>query len=377
MVRPLFLAALLTSACSPRERGPASLPPGDYKPRKEDDELPLPRDRAAELRNNAFARARVWHEPATPVPAVDFRANPPGPDSFPTDAEVVCKFLLKASGGQTPKFRCVLPTGEVIKVKYGRRNPEPFAEVAATRLLSALGFGADRMHRVARVRCFGCPPYPQAHFPWLDSFFSRQDRYIDIAPATVERPLPGKKVASPGADGWAFAELEHVDPAKGGAGRAAIDALRLMAVCLADWDNKAANQRLICLPRGEDPAGGCRMPFAFLQDVGATFGPLAVNLDAWRQLPIWADRATCRVSMKSLPYGGATFVDVDVTEGGRKLLASQMTQLRDAQVRDLFDAAGFAQYARGPDSNRDLDGWVGAFKAKVAEVAARPPCPIP
>ena len=103
MVRPLFLAALLTSACSPRERGPASLPPGDYKPRKEDDELPLPRDRAAELRNNAFARARVWHEPATPVPAVDFRANPPGPDSFPTDAEVVCKFLLKASGGQTPK----------------------------------------------------------------------------------------------------------------------------------------------------------------------------------------------------------------------------------------------------------------------------------
>jgi hypothetical protein len=377
MVRPLFLAALLTSACSPRERGPASPGPVDYEPGKEDDVLPLPRDRVAGLRNDAFAHARVWREPETPVGEADFRANPPGPGSFPTDAEVVCKFLLRPSVGQTPKFRCVLPTGEVVKVKYGRRNPEPVAEVAATRLLSALGFGADHMYRVARVRCFGCPPYPQARFPWLDSFFSGDDRYVDIAPATVERPFPGRKIAAPGADGWAFNDLEHLDPAEGGASRAEVDALRLMAVFLADWDNKARNQRLVCLPGGEDPAGGCRVSFAYLQDVGATFGPVAVNLETWRQVPMWADRATCRVSMKSLPYHGATFVDVDVTEGGRRLLASQMTQLRDAQVRDLFAAAGFAQYTRGPDSNRDLDGWVGAFKAKVAEVADRPPCPTP
>ncbi len=361
MVRPLFLAALLSSACSPRERGGSG----------------LPSDRAAELRNDAFARARVWREPAIPVPEADFRANPPGTDSFAPEAELVCRFLLRRSGGRTPKFHCVLPTGEVIKVKYGRRNPEPFAEVAATRLLSALGFGADRMYRVARVRCFGCPPYPHSHFAWLDSFFTREGEYVDIAPASIERPYPGRRIASPGADGWAFHELEHVDPVKGGAGRAEIDALRLVAVFLADWDNKAANQELVCLPGGEDPAGGCRSPFAFLQDLGATFGPLAMNLEAWRQLPVWADRVTCRVSMKSLPYQGATFVDVDLTEGGRNLLASRMRQLRDAQVRDLFDAAGFAQYARGPDSNRDLDGWVGAFKAKVAEIADRPPCPTP
>jgi hypothetical protein len=377
MVRPLFLAALLTSACSPRERGPASPPPGDYEPGRENEDLPLPRDRAAGLRNDAFARARVWREPATPVGEADLRANPPGAGSFAPDAEIVCKFLLRASGGQTPKFRCVLPTGEVIKVKYGRRNPEPVAEVAATRLLTALGFGADRTYRVARVRCFGCPPYPQAHFPWLDSFFSREGRYVDIAPATVERPFPGRRIASPGADGWGFYELEHFDPARGGATRAEVDALRLMAVFLADWDNKPRNQRLICLPGGEDPAGGCRMPFAYLQDVGATFGPVAVSLDAWRQFPMWADRPTCQVSMKSLPFNGATFVDVDLTEGGRRLLAAQMTQLRDAQVRDLFEAAGFAQYTRGPESNRDLDGWVGAFKAKVAEVADGPPCPTP
>jgi hypothetical protein len=375
-VRALLVFAVFASACVTRDPA-ASLPPGDYEPRKDEDELPLPKDRAAALRDDAFARGRVWRPPAPPVPEADFRSNPPGEDSFPPEAELVCKFLLKRSRGRTPKFHCVLPGGEVIKVKYGRRNPEPFAEVAATRLLSALGFGADRMYRVARVRCFGCPPYPQPHFSWLDSFFSDESRYVDFAPASVERPFPGRKIAPPGADGWAFPELEHIDAARGGARRAEIDALRLIAVFLADWDNKRANQGLVCLPGGEDPAGGCREPFALLQDVGATFGPWAVDLDAWRKVPLWADRATCRVSMQSLPYHGATFVDVDLTEGGRKLLASELTQMRDGQVRDLFDAADFAQYRRGPDANRDLDGWVGAFKAKVAELTDGPPCPTP
>ena len=376
-MRTLFLAAVLTSACSPREGGPAALPPGDYRPRPEDDELPLPRERAAALRNDAFVRARVWHEPAVPVAEADFRANPPGEDSFPPSAELVCKFVPKSSRGQTPKFHCVLPDGEVIKVKYGHRNPEAFAEVAAARMLSALGFGADRMYKVARVRCFGCPPYPHPRFAWLDGFFSREGHYVDIAPASVERTFPGRKIASPGADGWGLDELKDIDPTRGGAARAEVDALRLAAVFLADWDNKPANQRLVCLPGGENPDGGCRSPFAFLQDVGATFGPWSVNLEAWRKVPVWADRATCRVSMRALPYAGATFEDVDLTEGGRKLLASEMRQLREAQVRDLFDAAGFAQYGRGPDANRDLDGWVGAFQAKVAEIADRPPCPTP
>ena len=290
MRRELPLAVLLAAACAGRDPGPTSLPPGDYEPRGGEDVLDLPAGRAAELRNDALSRARLWRPPSRPVGEVDFRSNPPGADSFPPDAELVCKFLLKPSAGQTPKFHCVLPGGEVIKVKYGRRNPESFAEVAAARLLLALGFGADRMYKVARVRCFGCPPYPWPRYPLLDAFFSREGHYVDIAPASIERPFPGKRIASPGADGWAWYELDHIDPARGGASRAEKDALRLMAVFLADWDNKAPNQRVVCLPGGEDPAGGCRQPFAFLHDLG---------------------------------------------------------------------------------------GWVDAFKAKVSEVADRPPCPTP
>jgi hypothetical protein len=376
-VRTLFVFAVFASACTPGDPGQVRLPSGDYEPRLADD-LPLPVDRAAELRNDAFARAQVWREPAQPVSEADFRRNPPGEDSFPPDAELVCKFLLRRSRGQTPKFHCVLPSGEMVKIKYGRRNPEALTEIAATRLLAALGFGADRMFKVARVRCFGCPPYPQARFPWLDALFSRgEDQYVDIAPASVERPFPGKRIAAPGAYGWGFYELDRIDPARGGAPRADVDALRLMAVFLADWDNKPVNQRLVCLPGGEDPGGGCREPFAILQDVGATFGPLALDLEGWRKASVWADPATCRVSMKTLPYHGATFVDVEISEGGRKLLAAGLTQLRDSQIRDLFDAAGIAQYTRGTAADRDPDRWVGAFRAKVREIAERAPCPMP
>ena len=53
----------------------------------------------------------------------------------------------------------MLPDGEVVKVKYGHTG-EIHAELAASRLLAALGFGADRMYLVPRLRCFGCVRTP-------------------------------------------------------------------------------------------------------------------------------------------------------------------------------------------------------------------------
>ena len=79
----------------------------------------------------------------------------------PDPATVV--FHLKSPFGA---FLTNLATnGEIVKIKYGRSNPEVYTEVAATRLLAALGFPADRMFVINRVRCFGCPPDP---FPALE-----------------------------------------------------------------------------------------------------------------------------------------------------------------------------------------------------------------
>lgn len=59
-------------------------------------------------------------------------------------------------GGQAPKFACTAPPDDEFNVKYGGNNADAYGEVAASRLLWALGFGADRMYPV-RIVCTGCP----------------------------------------------------------------------------------------------------------------------------------------------------------------------------------------------------------------------------
>src|SRR4051812_23788550 len=79
---------------------------------------------------DAMRRAQVWLEPAVPIEQARLAENPPGPDEFSPDQEVVCTFKPAYMGGATPKFECELPDGDRVKVKYGRDNAEIYAEVA-------------------------------------------------------------------------------------------------------------------------------------------------------------------------------------------------------------------------------------------------------
>src|SRR5207247_3689742 len=114
-------AAALASACRPAAEARPTLPPGDYTPRPEH-RLKLPKARADEIREAALRRARVWREPAVPIGEFDFRANPPGPDAFRVEQELVCRFEPEGSRGYSPKLHCVLPGGELVKVKYGHES---------------------------------------------------------------------------------------------------------------------------------------------------------------------------------------------------------------------------------------------------------------
>ena len=115
----------------------------------------------------------------------------------------------------------------------------------------ALGFGADRVFFVSRVRCYGCPRYP---FPTLklvtlvgaDKTFASgvdYDYAIDFEWVSVERKTEGEMIETAAGRGWAFHEFARVPTAS----RVHADALTLMAMFLAHWDNKPENQRLICL----------------------------------------------------------------------------------------------------------------------------------
>ena len=186
--------------------------------------------------------------------------------------------------------------------------------------------------------------------------------------------MPGRAIKGEEGSGWSWAELDAIDPRAGGSSRAEVDALRLVATFLNDWDTKVQNQRLICLPGAESPEG-CARSFAFLQDVGETFGPRGADLDGWTRTRVWADAGSCVVSMKDLPYHGATFVEAHISEGGRRLLGDELRQLSHAQVRALFTGARFPEFARQSPKGRDVESWAAAFEDRVRQIVDRPPCP--
>src|SRR6266852_2578605 len=77
-------------------------------------------DVTPDVRLAAIRRAQVWAP--TDVPSMDITAGPQGPGAFPPNATVVCDYFEKKMSGHSPKFTCVIPPDDEVKVKYGRNN---------------------------------------------------------------------------------------------------------------------------------------------------------------------------------------------------------------------------------------------------------------
>jgi hypothetical protein len=336
-----------------------------------DDERVVPDSERLE----ALTRAQIWREPSVPVS----RALLSRPADTPQS--VTCRFRLDALGGTTAKFDCDVD-GDKVRIKYGA-GPELPAEAAATRLLRALGFGADDVALVPRLRCHGCPAEPFVIAKVVEATHTKPlfekavdyDDYRDFEWVALERKFDARPIATEKVEGWSFHELDRIDASKGGAPRAHVDALRLLAAFLAHWDNKAENQRLVCLSRDWPEGTRCRAPFAMIQDLGGTFGPRKVDLDAWESAEIFEDRARCRISMGGLPYDGATFAPVHISDGGRRHLGGLLSQLTDRQLADLFAGARFDRKRTLFTDVHPIEEWVRVFKVKVHAITDGPACP--
>jgi hypothetical protein len=327
-------------------------------------------------RADAIARAHVWRAPDTPIARATLGAG------RSTLSNVECRFRFTDVGGTTLKFNCVLESGKERRIKYGTGGEIP-AEAAATRLLTTLGFGADTVTLVERLRCYGCPNEPfltsrVVESTGTQSLYQRAvdaNDYKDFEWVAVERKFAARPIESDAQEGWGFFELDSIDPLKGGAPRAHVDALRLLAVFLAHWDNKSENQRLVCLSDTWNQGTPCGEPFLLLQDVGSTFGPDRVDLDAWDKAVIWEDRNECKLSMETLPYGGGTFGPTRVSERGRRFLAKLLEQLTDAQLTELFTWARFDQPRGFQRQPSPVSEWVRVFKKRAQAITEGPACP--
>jgi hypothetical protein len=319
----------------------------------------------------AFIRqAQVWAP--TDVSAMDLRAGPQGAGAFRPNEAVTCVYVEKKLPGTTQKFDCDLGDGDVVKVRYGDENGKVQGAVLASRLLWALGFGADRLYPV-RVTCQGCSRDPwnqRARVPGSEQLFD---------PATIERKPKGHEMKSEHKGGWAWPELDLVDEQQGGAPKAQRDALKLLAVFLQHTDNKEEQERLLCLPKGRT-SDECDKPFMMLHDVGLTFGQAnafnrtsvgSVNFDQWSKAPMWrGDPAACVGHMSQSNTG--TLGDPKIGEAGRQFLADLLLQLTDQQLRDLFEVARVDHRSRRPNSAEPpatIGEWVSVFKHKRDEIA--------
>jgi hypothetical protein len=328
-----------------------------------------------QARLDAIRRAEVWM--ATDIPSMDLKVGPPGPDAFAPFEKVSCDFVQHARGnGMTPKFWCAVTPEDVVKVRYRERNGKVFAQVAATRLMWALGFGADHASPVS-VACRGCP-----FDPW-ESPEKPDAPVVLFDPATIDRKMGGKTLETKPNQGWEWKELDLVDEKAGGAPLAQRDALKLMAVFLQHTDSKASNQELMCLDRqlGEKHAAAdkCAHPFMMIPDLGTTFGhanafnrdaPGSVNFKNWSEASIWRDKEKAKGSncIGNLPGSITGTLDNPViSEAGRTFLADLLVQLSDAQLHDLFDVARFTRR----DPGASTDDWVHAFKQKRDAIVNR------
>ena len=303
-----------------------------------------------------------------------------GPPGFPHNDTVACDFVEPRANsvparGTTPKFFCVLRhgpnEGEVVKVKFGRSNGEVYGEVLASHLLWALGVAVDWDYPV-RVRCHHCPEDPWVayrDFPRVDSS-PRAVREFDDA--IVQRLYPGAVMQEHPDQGWSFDELGH---------RAELDALRLLAAFIAHGDDKPENQRMVCPFEAIDAHEHCKDPRLLIADLGSTFGrgasSFGVVIDAesrptfaaWSTLPVWEDRATCRVHWATR----SAHSNPAIAEEGRKLLAARLAALTTEQIRALFVVARIER--RGETLNEGVtqrpvtvDDWRLAFERRRAEI---------
>jgi hypothetical protein len=319
---------------------------------------------------------------------MDVRLGPRFSKAVPFRATIFCDYDPKLLSGASPKFACQVDDGE-LKVKYGGTNAEVYAEVAASRLLWALGFGADGMYPV-RVVCRGCPRELGGMLRAVGTSGAARESVPELIfdPAVIERKAPGREF--PGDEGWSWRELDHVSPTAGGAPRAHVDAMKLLAVFIQHTDNKPVQQRLLCRGDSDDDddaddadvaAAECERPFLMMQDVGLTFGRAnwlnandkAMNLVEWSATPVWREGPGCVGNLPRSITG--TLENPVISEEGRRFLADLLTQLTDEQIHALFEVSRVHLRLRDPSKARSgfatAGEWASAFKEKRRQIVER------
>ncbi len=284
------------------------------------------------------------------------------------------------------------------KVKYlkpahpnhDRRFNEVFTELAAGRILWALGFPADHVYPVASVACVGCTGSP------FESNLEQNAAALTTAPnlfpmVTVERDIPWTEIDPENDETWSWRDAArfYSNGAWSAQQKLEYDAYRL-ALGLFNYHNAIDVQnRVACAefkPGASDPRV-CVKPYVFVQDLGSTFGKdkfLFANsrgvFKDWQSQTVFKNAGSCELRATLLG-------DRRVLKAAQDVMTERANKLDRATVREIFKVARFDQMdqdqlkrIRETDPNeatvreKALDEWTDVFMQRLAELASAQNC---
>jgi hypothetical protein len=337
---------------------------------------------SADERAHAEKTARVYRAPDPgydPVlgydPAKGPRRGAPPVSSDGLAKPIKCVAFKdeKPGAGTTPKFFCAVPgvtDGEGNPIRYkvkphfkgqsrDKRNGEIYGEFLSSRFSKALGFFADD-EWVADVTCPDCEKSLTRSFQGAS--------FSPIQPAAgIELPLArGIDVNCNNKDSGSLAgSLERLK--EGGAPRAEIDAFKLWLAFIDHGDTKTDNHKFACLrsKKNGDNTRTCEPNEAvfYVSDMGSTFG-YSSSSEKKATLGVWRGRDPIKVSGGNCLTTAKSVGDTNISEEGRRLLASGLQQLLNAEKRDGTITKVF-RASRNAERDQPPAEWTAEFVRKA------------
>jgi len=293
-------------------------------------------------RVDAAATERVlWRDPG-PIAKRDVYWGMGSPDRAPKPPFT---FVKESSSGSRPKIEVKDANGVKWMAKLAPADPllnEVNAEIAATRLMWAIGYLVDENYFVPKGRITGAADLERAATVvgpggnFTDARFERRDPELDEA---------------------GFWDIEK-NQFKGSKELSGFHAAMLL---MNSWDVKPLNT-VILKTKGDNPT-----EFYIMSDLGSTFGSMkgSNNRSRWDlekyQTTKWVTGIVKGTQFQfNYPLLGNEPVTIPLEHA--KWFAGLLSQLTDPQLKRLFEAAG--------GTPAEVAGFASALRTKISELQA-------